>query len=76
MTTARNKELDATMREYERDAASETIRQLLEQTEQLSLDADLTEVAFLIGVALASLAQESPPGRDFGTIFGTNTRIM
>ena len=76
MTTARKNGLNAAMRDYERDAASETIRQLLEQTEQLSLDADLTEVAFLIGVALASLAQDSPPERDYGSIFGTNSQIM
>ena len=76
MTKVRNKELNATMPEYDKEAAIETVRQLLEQTEKLAEDADLAETAFLIGVALASLTQESRVGRFYGSTFGTSSQIM
>jgi hypothetical protein len=76
MNTARNPALFAALCDPDRHAAMETIRQLLEQIERLASDADLTEVAFLIGVALASLRQELPTGTDFDPGFGTSTRLM
>jgi len=76
MTKVRNMGMDATLRETEREAAIETVRQLLEQTEKLAEDADLTETAFLIGVALASLTQESHVSRYFSSTFGTSSQIM
>lgn len=60
----------------DKKAATETVRQLLEQTEKLAEDADLTEVAFLIGVALASLTQDSTNGRICRATVRTTTRIM
>ena len=64
------------MLDSDKKAATETVRQLLEQTEKLAEDADLTEVAFLIGVALASLTQDTSNGRICRTTAGTSTRIM
>lgn len=76
MKSARNNGFYHAMHLDERDAAMETIRQLLEQTERLASDAELTEVAFLIGVALASLRQEGPAGVDIDPSFGTSSQIM
>jgi hypothetical protein len=64
------------MLDSDKKAATETVRQLLEQTEKLAEDANLTEVAFLIGVALASLTQDTSNGRICRTAAGTTTRIM
>jgi hypothetical protein len=76
MKTARKNGSFGTVRDQDRDAAMETIGQLLERTEQLAADVDLTEVAFLIGVALASLRQESHAGIDFDAYHGTSSQIM
>jgi hypothetical protein len=76
MKTARNNGSFGTMRDHDRDAAMATIGQLLEQTEQLAAEVDLTEVAFLIGVALASLRQESHAGVDFDVCCETSSQIM
>jgi hypothetical protein len=62
--------------DHDRDAAIETIRQLLQKTEELATDADFTEVAFFIGVALASLRQESRTSVDLEAIVGPTTRVM
>lgn len=76
MKTARKNGSFGTMRDQDRHAAMETIGQLLEKTEQLAADVDLTEVAFLIGVALASLRQENHAGVDFDACCGTSSQIM
>lgn len=76
MTRFANGGFYTTVRDHDRHAAMETIRQLLEQTESLATDADLTEVAFLIGVALAALRPDGHNGGDHDPDFGTSSQIM
>lgn len=76
MDRVRNNGFSNAVHDYERDAATETIRQLLEQTERLAREADLTEVAFLIGVALASLGPENCTANDSDFSFGAGSRLM